>query len=40
MHPVPERLPLAGADPAVRELINRVLYGAQDYALIARKPKR
>jgi SAM-dependent methyltransferase len=40
LHPVPEGLQLAEGEPAVRELINRVLYGAQDYALIARKPKR
>jgi 2-polyprenyl-3-methyl-5-hydroxy-6-metoxy-1,4-benzoquinol methylase len=39
LHPVPEGLQLADGAPAVRELINRVFYGAQDYALIARKPK-
>jgi O-antigen chain-terminating methyltransferase len=38
LHPVPESLQLADGPPAVRELINRMLYGAQDYALIARKP--
>jgi O-antigen chain-terminating methyltransferase len=39
LHPVPESLQLADGPPEVRELINRMFYGAQDYALIARKPK-
>jgi SAM-dependent methyltransferase len=40
LHPAPESLQLNDGAPAVRELVNRVIYGAQDYALVARKPKR
>ena len=40
LHPAPESLQLNDGAPAVRELVNRLIYGAQDYALVAHKPKR
>jgi 2-polyprenyl-3-methyl-5-hydroxy-6-metoxy-1,4-benzoquinol methylase len=40
LHPMPENVQLVDGAPAVRDLINRLVYGAQDYALIARKPNQ
>jgi SAM-dependent methyltransferase len=40
LHPMPENVQVVDGAPAVRDLINRLVYGAQDYALIARKPNQ
>lgn len=38
LHPFPERFLLTEGAPAVRDRINDVLYGAQDYAVVAYRP--
>ena len=36
LHPAPQRF--SGGDPVLREELDRIFYGPQDYALLARKP--
>lgn len=38
LHPRPESDRLIGSDPAALAALNRLLFGPQDYAIVARKP--